>query len=406
MLLSPKIGFGAVGGGREAVIRYDDVLLLVIFFSWFARAAISKNKPFITSTPVQAPVLIYTSVYVLSTSLGILRGDINPKVAVFYLLKFVEYFLLYFMTVNIVDTKEEIKRYARYGLAVALIVTVYAMQYYLTAGPDARATAPFEATLGSSIASSEPASLGGYYLVVFGVLLAFMTEYSGRALLFAACAFAVMFPAFLLTFSRASYIGFVFMTLAVLLLARRRKMMLLLFVSAGLLGAALMPGLSGKVLDRITMTYRGDYANSTVSLGSAGQVKMEESAADRVRSLKHVTMEKLPVHMILGWGVTGIGLGDTQYALLLGEVGLAGFFVFFWMIYRIFFTARTVYRACAEPWAKAMGLGLMACVAGLLSQAIGVNTFIIIRIMEPFWFLTALVMVLARDTVPGGAPPR
>jgi hypothetical protein len=39
----------------------------------------------------------------------------------------------------------------------------------------------------------------------------------------------------------------------------------------------------------------------------------------------------------------------------------------------------------------------MTALVGLLFQSLGVNSFIIIRIMEPFWFLTALIMVLNRN---------
>jgi CDP-diglyceride synthetase len=96
-------------------------------------------------------------------------------------------------------------------------------------------------------------------------------------------------------------------------------------------------------------------------------------------------------------------MGDTPYSLVLGELGLAGFFVFLWMIYRVFSTAGMVYRAYKEPWIKALSLGLMTSIVGLLFQALGVNNFIIVRIMEPFWFLTALVMILSRDASEAGA---
>ena len=64
------------------------------------------------------------------------------------------------------------------------------------------------------------------------------------------------------------------------------------------------------------------------------------------------------------------------------------------MLYRIYFAANAVYRAYEEPWIKAVAMGLIISLAGLLAQSVGVNTFIIVRIMEPFWFLTAVVMKL------------
>jgi hypothetical protein len=33
---------------------------------------------------------------------------------------------------------------------------------------------------------------------------------------------------------------------------------------------------------------------------------------------------------------------------------------------------------------------------GLLVHSVGANTFIIVRIMEPFWFLTALIVMIPR----------
>lgn len=393
MLLSPEIGFGGGFGSRSAVLRYDDILLVIIFFAWLARTAISKSKPFITATPVQTPMLIYTAIAIVSTALGVLRGDVRFQIAFFYVLKYVEYFLLYFMVVNILDSKEEMKRYLKYAFVVALLVTAYAYYFYASAGPFARATAPFETTIDKP-GESEPASLGGYYLLVFGFIMAAMTEYSGSALFYGLAAMLAMLPAFLATFSRSSYIGFVFMSLTLLVTARRRRMVLGFFLCVGAASAFLIPGLLKKVENRVTMTYRGPEAVNVYKLGSAGQIRMEGSAAARVDSLHRVLFEKLPRHPLLGWGVTGIGLGDTQYALVLGEMGLAGFFVFLWMLYRIIRTAGSVYRAYEEPWIKALGLGLMASIAGLLFQAVGVNNFIIVRIMEPFWFLTAMVMAL------------
>ena len=39
-------------------------------------------------------------------------------------------------------------------------------------------------------------------------------------------------------------------------------------------------------------------------------------------------------------------------------------------------------------------MGFFAGVIGLLFHAIGANTFIIVRIMEPFWFMAAMVLMI------------
>ncbi|MDD2805458.1 MAG: O-antigen ligase family protein [Elusimicrobiales bacterium] len=410
MLLSPEIGFGAVDASRSLVVRYDDIFIAIIFMSWFARTAIFKHKPFITATPVQTPVLLYTALCVVSTALGVIRGDINWKVSSLYVLKYIEYFLLFFMTVNIVDSEEEIKKLLKYGLVVAALVTVYAYFYYYVSGVTARATAPFEAPFGNP-EESEPASLGGYYLLVFGVLLGLISEGPARTQLLSFLLLAGAFPAFLFTYSRASYIGFAAMLPALLTLTGQRRLFLIGFLAAGALAFGLTPSIKSRVMERITMTYSGVYATHSFDTALGGQVKLEESAAARIWSLKRVVLQRLPARPIFGWGVTGIGIGDTQYALVLGELGLLGAGLFIWMIYRLFRTALTVYRAYKTPLIRALSLGFVISLVGLLFQAVGVNTFIIVRIMEPFWFLAALLSVLylkvaAGQKASGPAPGR
>ncbi|MEW6013497.1 MAG: hypothetical protein AB1602_08880, partial [Elusimicrobiota bacterium] len=104
MLLSPEIGVGAVSG-KAVVVRYDDVLLILIFLVWLIITALIKREPFLIKTPIQLPLLLYTSVYVISTLLGIIGGRLNWEKAFFYVLKYIEYYMMYFMIVNML--KEE-----------------------------------------------------------------------------------------------------------------------------------------------------------------------------------------------------------------------------------------------------------------------------------------------------------
>ena len=156
MLFSPEIGLSALSASRSVVVRYDDILLVVIFLAWLARTAVSKGRAFIANTPVQTPILAYTFLCVLSTALGVLRGDLRTEMAFFYVLKYVEYFLLYFMTVNVLDSKADMRKYLKLAFYVSLAVTAYAYVYYAAAGPGARASAPFEAPFGKP-EESEPA---------------------------------------------------------------------------------------------------------------------------------------------------------------------------------------------------------------------------------------------------------
>lgn len=393
MLLSPEINLsGGAGGGRNVVLRYDDILLVVLFLAWSAKTAITKDKPLVFRSPVQTPILFFTLICVLSTAFGVLGGRIRWDVSIFYVLKYVEYFFLYFMAYNIIEDKEDIRAYLKAGAVVALVVTVYAVWYYLNAGPGARASTPFEAPLGDP-GESEPASLGGYYLLVFGLLFGVVSEMPFRNFLWALGAMAAMMPAFILTLSRASYIGLVFSAVAAIFLSKQRRLFLITVAAAGVAAVMLIPYLGERASSRVQETYAASYAVYSFDT-PFGEVKLEESAALRVKAWQRSLFYWLPKNLLIGNGVTGTGLVDAQLPLVIGETGLLGLAAWLWMIWVCFSVSWRLYRKSGDAFVRTLSLGYVIGLAGLLWQSVGVNTFIIVRIMEPFWFLTAVIMKL------------
>ena len=121
---------------------------------------------------------------------------------------------------------------------------------------------------------------------------------------------------------------------------------------------------------------------------------MDTSASARIVSYKDAlsNWRKKP---ILGYGVTGIGFTDAQYARILVETGIIGMLAFAWLVYSLFLVGLGTWREHQEGLLRGLSVGLISGLVGLLVHAIGANTFIIVRIMEPFWFLTGLVLALA-----------
>ena len=99
---------------------------------------------------------------------------------------------------------------------------------------------------------------------------------------------------------------------------------------------------------------------------------------------------------IIGEGVaSGRVMSDIQYGRILREVGLLGFFSFLWiMITLLKIGWRTFRNIELDEFSRGLSLGYFCAVIGLLVMGIGAEVFIIIRIMEPFWFLTAIVVAL------------
>ncbi len=153
-----------------------------------------------------------------------------------------------------------------------------------------------------------------------------------------------------------------------------------------------LPDIGEKVKTRIKSTYEGGEARNLV-VTPFGVVKLEDSAYARYKSLENVILNVLPEYPFLGKGITGIGLGDNQYSLLLGESGIFGFLLFLWLIYSVLKISLSVYNKSENLYERALGLGVFCATIGFLIQGLGVNTFIIVRIMEPYWFCVALITV-------------
>src|SRR5262245_8380632 len=123
MLLSPEIPLGAGGGGgletsRSVVLRTEELILLVVGLAWLARLAIHKDLGAVRRTRLNAFIAAYAGCCLLSTLLGIAAGRVRPLVGVCYVAKTLEYFFIFFITVNYVRTPERFRR-----LLVAVLVT-------------------------------------------------------------------------------------------------------------------------------------------------------------------------------------------------------------------------------------------------------------------------------------------
>ena len=87
-------------------------------------------------------------------------------------------------------------------------------------------------------------------------------------------------------------------------------------------------------------------------------------------------------------------------------VGLAAFL---WLVWAVLKVGVGSFRALTDPEERGLALGFVAGTFGLLGHALGANTFIIVRIMEPFWFFAAIVIALpslaaAEATAPRASP--
>jgi hypothetical protein len=383
MLLSPEIttSYGGLAERRDVTLRTEDFVLIIIGFSWLAKTAVNKELGLVAKTPLNRPIVAYIGVNLMATLLGYLMGSVKTAAGYLYVLKYIEYFVVYFMVVNNLRDRAHARRLLAAAMVTAAVVSIIG----LTQIPSGeRVSAPFEGETG------EPNTFGGYLLFMMalaGGIALETTSLTVRAR-FAALVGLMAVP-FAFTLSRASYIGVLPAYGALLALTTRRRAMVALLLVAVVCSPALLLIAPPSVVNRVVYTFQPEANQPTVRLGKVG---LDPSTSARILSLRQALAGWLE-RPILGFGVTGFAFMDAQYARVLVETGIVGLLCFVWLLWSVIRAARAVHLTMVDPFDRGLAMGFIAGTFGLLAHAIGSNTFIVIRIMEPFWLFAGIVLM-------------
>lgn len=395
MLLSPEFGAGYLGGSsattasRGVTIRAEDMLLVILAFGWLAHMAVHKELGLVRKTPLNRAIAYYTIACLFSTSMGYITGHVNGITGFFYVLKYVEYFVVYFMVANYLQSRKQIKRFVVALLITAFIVSLAGIAQIPSGG---RVSAPFEGDRG------EPNTLGGYLLFVGAIAAGLLFHLEDRRRRYAlAGLLVIMLIPFLATLSRSSYLAlpFTYLTLVVLY-KRKRVLMIGLMLGFLAIGGAIMPQ---SVQERIAYTFEQKTRAERVKVGD---IALDTSTSARINSWIEA-VEDAVKSPVWGFGVTGYGFLDAQYPRVLVETGLLGLVLFGALIRGVFREALAVFRRTQDSLYRGLATGLIAGLVGLLVHGLGTNTFIIVRVMEPFWLVVGLVV--CAEKVEAGVEP-
>lgn len=384
MLLSPEfaVGVGGLAEGRTVVVRLEDLLLIAIAFSWLAKMAVNKEMGLVLKTPLNRWILLYCVTTLGATLLGYLTGTVKTAAGFFYVVKYLEYFVVYYMTVNNLRDRPHAWRLVVTAFVTAALVSLVGMAQ-IPSGH--RVSAPFEGEIG------EPNTLGGYLLLMMAIAAGVALE--TRRIPVRAWAWALvglMGVPFLFTLSRASYLGAIPMVAVLAALSSRRRLALAVLVLVVVSAPLVFPKLVPKpVVRRVLYTFQPEQGQAVVRVG---ETAFDPSTSERLLAMRDA-VEAWMQRPLLGWGVTGYRFMDAQYARTLAETGIVGLAAFLALLVAILRAGLGAVRSLREPDERGLAVGFVAGAVGLMVHAIGANTFIIVRIMEPFWFLMALVVV-------------
>jgi O-antigen ligase len=386
MLLGPEIVLSKFDDsalfGRGITFRLDDFLLLLIGFSWFARSAVYKELGLIKKTPLNIPILLYIFACLISTGWGMVMGRVKFLGGSLFVLKYIEYFIIYFMIANHLHTQKQAKRLVFCVLLTCFLVSLYGL-YQIPSGQ--RVTAPFEGEIG------EPNTFGGYLLFMMslaaGLVLSLRQgEWYYKYKVMLVIVILTAFPTFIFTLSRSSYVAFIPMYFSLLIFSEKKRPLVIGLALSFLIGPFVLPDAMKK---RIMHTFTQRESPEQVKLGG---VRLDLSTSQRVMAWRDAFRDfiKKPV---LGYGVTGYHFMDAQIPRTLLETGIIGLLSFLNLWYALFRVAYRRLKESRDHYSKGLALGFLCGFIALVVHAIGTNTFIIVRIMEPFWLLAGILIM-------------
>ena len=383
MLFSPEIAVASLPR-RDLAISIEDILLVVMGLAWLAKTAIRKEE-IIPRSPLNGLIGVYCVCFMISTMMAIITTGINPIKAAFYVLKYMEYFILFYLVLGTIKNQRQVRIFLGALLITFLCVNIYALAQIHSG---ARLSAPFEGEHG------EPNTLGGYQVLMFSICLGIFCHATTRksAILSGGLALFTILP-FLYTLSRSSYLAIVPAYLALIVYARsKRKGLLVILLIVAAVGLAFFTPQKAK--DRFYYTFKPQYQYGIPTVDIMG-LKLDPSTSARWQDWQRALRdwEQAP---FFGYGLTGHSFLDSQYINNLVELGGFGFLAFAFLIWALQRHTRRIYYESEDPLVRGVALGFLAGNIGMLVHAITANTFILIRIMEPYWFLAAMIVTFPR----------
>lgn len=378
MLLSPEFGERTTAGGG-VTLRVDDFLLVLIGLSWLARMAIAKDLGLLRKTKLNGPIFIYLVVCIIATALGVLLGNVKPVKGFFFVLKYFEYYVVYFMVVNIVHDRKHVQ-YLIISLLVTCVVVDIVALAQIPSGK--RLSAPFEGEMG------EPNTLGGYLMLIVIMSLALFVYIDSRKVKFLLLITAGLSTVpFLLSLSRGSYLSIVPAYFTLIVLSEKKGFLIIALLLAVLSAPFTLPE---SVVKRVSYTFSQRIQSGQEQVGG---VRLDTSTSIRLRSWTR-GFEDAMKRPIFGYGVTGWHFIDNQFTKVLVETGFVGLSAFLFLLFSIYKESLAIFKSINDKFFKGIIIGFMAGLVGMIVHSIGANTFIIVRIMEPFWLMAGIVMVI------------
>ena len=356
-------------------------ILLVLIVVAYVKTLITKRPALQIRSPVTLPLVMFLGLAVLSLLNGMSKTDETPLDVIIDLKQWITPMLLFFLVINCIDDLKDLKLLTTMIGVTTIAAGVLSIRDYLQLGfdPDKR----IEGLMG------QPNELGAFfaqYVFVFLGLLILGKEGIFKKL-FYLVVIGVSIIAMLYTFSRGAYLAFA-VTLIGFIFFKNRLLFIPLLL---LLCVTVLLFLPSSVITRVNMTFEKN--NDGVVL---------ESSAHSRQVIWRGALEMIADYPIFGVGYAAFPYAvhnyipeardaHNMYLLIAGEMGLLGFAVFLWLLYRIIRSTVNAYKDTHSDVVRGLAYGYIFCFICMLIVNMFGSRFERAELTTSFWTLTALI---------------
>jgi hypothetical protein len=368
---------------RAIEIRTDDILLAATLVSMLLLWLKNDGAFELPKLTFVYGFLLWAGLF--STLINILLRQLpvgDLAVSGFYWLKYVQYFLVFLLTILLVRSRRDIKLVMAAAILGVVVATawgyyqIFSGQFGFIEYGKPRATMPFD---------TGPNVFASYYIVLLPLIFSLMLSQDMRrwlrALLFLLLGSTGV--VMLYTGSRAGLIGLSLALGTVVFLydwGRKPAKRLAPWLAAAALG---LIGYLGFISDNPTYKRLLNFDPESTWI------------IYRIDDIWEPLIQRtVNTNPILGHGIMLFNRvrAENYYVRLFSEQGLLGVLLFSVLIAGLALVALRNQRLAGDSALRGLGRGFLGALMGLLFASIWSDKFIVVRIVTPFWILAGLVV--------------
>ncbi len=402
MLISTDMQLDQSAQGRSASIRLEDIILILVSGGWLLKRAKTRSLTMFRSVPINRPILLMAVIILLASCVGYIQETLPLKRGILFTLKRIEYFWLFFMTLNIMESDKEVKNATNILIYLTIFISlVGAIQFFLY---------PLSGLTGGGATSTSgfgrANTLADFYLIVGGMFLGLLIYAVDRKKTLVYMGVMVLCTiAIIMTKSRGAYVSIPPLIITILVVTKNKRFLvslgvviiLLFMYFIGMTILRIGDGQLSQGAEQLTQKHTGDIKNQFESIQNIAKDGPEVDSSFNARYSSWINnIDNIIAYPILGHGVGSVPLSyfDCQHVREMYETGLLGFLIFMYMNFTIFMAVLSLFYMTEDPFTKGITCGFLGGHVGMMIHGWSIANFYTIMNMEVFWFVIAMIMIL------------